>query len=315
MRTTPSAAAAHGDEVAQPAGQHGREHQRAEELDRHGDPDRQPGERGVERPVHQRRGPARRRHGEPVRPGATAQPRPGDGQQHGRGEDQTQGDRPGRPDRGDERRRQRPAELHRDDRRRGPAAVRGRGWSRGLVGLRGEPPGPAERLPALARQRFLHDDGAGLGGVQHPALAGRDADMVGRLPVPGEEQQVALAAPRRPPPASRRPAGRGRRGGPAGPATQAEVDQSRAVQPVRRHAAPEVGQPEVLARRGEQCRAGLTCACGVGATTPTSAASAGSAGQAEVCRGDPARVAAGVGGAGLPRGRPPGASRSSAPMT
>ncbi|MEI2825667.1 MAG: hypothetical protein V9F04_04195 [Dermatophilaceae bacterium] len=41
--TTPRAAAATASEIASSAGQHGREGERADELDRHGYPDGQPG--------------------------------------------------------------------------------------------------------------------------------------------------------------------------------------------------------------------------------------------------------------------------------
>ena len=69
MRTTPAGRRAPREEVAPPAREDRGEHQRPDELDRHGDPDRQPGERGRRRPGSSRPRPAAKRTRPPSPPG------------------------------------------------------------------------------------------------------------------------------------------------------------------------------------------------------------------------------------------------------
>ena len=73
--------AADPEQVARPPRADHGQGQRADELERHRDAERDPGEGLVDRPVHDPEADAEGEHDQPVRPGAAAQHRPGDGHQ------------------------------------------------------------------------------------------------------------------------------------------------------------------------------------------------------------------------------------------
>ena len=117
----------HGQQVAGSAGEHGRQGERPEELDRHGHPDRQVGQRRVEGGVHRREREPEEHDGDPVRAGAAPPRGAGDGIQDRGGEEQPQQHRAGGADARHEGRREGAAELHRhhtdEDEQRGGAVV------------------------------------------------------------------------------------------------------------------------------------------------------------------------------------------------
>ena len=104
----------HREEVQGPTGQDDGEHERAEELDGHGDPDREAAERGVERRVHGPEGQTEEHHGEPRVAGC---PRTWarDGQEDHGVDEEAPRHRAGRAGEGDQGRRQRSPELDGDD--------------------------------------------------------------------------------------------------------------------------------------------------------------------------------------------------------
>ena len=135
MSTTPSPAATTATASTQPPGQHGGQGQRADELDGDGHPDRQVGQRAVEGEVHHAQRDTEGDDGAPGLPRVAAPPRP-----HERraamavANSSRMTTEPPAPMTGTRVCRQRAAELHRDDARRGPGRVLGPGRRRSSPG-------------------------------------------------------------------------------------------------------------------------------------------------------------------------------------
>ena len=235
-----------GDDVPGTSAQGGGEPEGSEELDRHGDADRQVGQRGVERGVHRGERQSEEHDRAPVGPAASTPRRPRDGIQDDHGEEQPQEHRAGGSDPRDERGGEGAAELDGDDsaedEQGGGAAVDAHG-----IGRR---PAATRVATRSAGQVLLDEDAAGLGRVDHATGAHDDADVVDPPAGPGEE--VEVARPDRVELHRRREVGlrvRVASHDHAHPSPRVQ-DEAGAVEAEGGDAGPEVGQPDVPAGLG-----------------------------------------------------------------